>query len=143
MIAPLGPVYQVGTLSGNPLAMTAGFSALSYIKATRDLFQLEKSSSYIEEGFKENLKLLNKHYTINRVGSMLSKFFTDKEVIDFKIATTSNTELYAKYFHFMLNEGIYLPPAQFEAMFISTAHSKEELDNTIKAHHNSIKKLLN
>lgn len=144
MIAPLGSVYQAGTLSGNPLAMAAGYSVLSHIKEHPEIYiQLEKSSSYLEEGFKENLKLLNKHFTINRVGSMLCMFFTDKEVPDFKTATTSNTELYAKYFHFMLNEGIYLPPAQFEAMFISTAHSKEDFDNTIKAHYNSIKKILN
>lgn len=144
MIAPLGSVYQAGTLSGNPLAMAAGYSVLSHIKEHPEIYiQLEKSSSYLEEGFKENLKLLNKHFTINRVGSMLCMFFTDKEVTDFKTATTSNAELYAKYFHFLLNEGIYLPPAQFEAMFISTAHSKEDFDNTIKAHYNSIKKLLN
>lgn len=144
LIAPSGPVYQAGTLSGNPLAMAAGYAALSYIENHPEIFiQLEKNSSYLEEGFKENLKNINKNFAINRVGSMLCMFFTETEVNDYKSAVSSNTELYAKYFHEMLNAGIYLPPAQFEAMFISTAHSLNDLDITIKAHYNSLKKVIN
>ncbi len=144
MIAPEGQVYQAGTLSGNPLAMAAGYAALSYIKEHPEIYvQLEKNSSYLEQGFKENLKKLNKNFAINRVGSMLCMFFTEAEVNDYKSAVSSNTELYAKYFHEMLNAGIYLPPAQFEAMFISTVHSLNDLDNTIKAHYNSLKKVIN
>jgi glutamate-1-semialdehyde 2,1-aminomutase len=144
LIAPSGPVYQAGTLSGNPLAMAAGYAALSYIKEHSEIFiQLEKNSLYLEQGFKENLKSLKKNLSINRVGSMLCMFFTESEVNDYKSAVSSNTELYAKYFHEMLNAGIYLPPAQFEAMFISTVHSLSDLDNTIKAHYNSLKKVIN
>lgn len=142
-LSPSGPVYQAGTLSGNPLAMSAGFAALSYIKEHPEIYlQLEKASMYLENGFKENLKAVGKHYAMNRVGSMMCMFFTEKPVNDFKSALTSNTELYGKYFHEMLNRGVYLAPAQFEALFVSTSHSKEDLDKTIKAHRESIENLL-
>jgi len=143
MVSPSGPVYQAGTLSGNPLAMSAGYSALSYIKDHPNLYkELEEKSAYLEEGIKENLKLLNKKLTINRVGSMLTLFFTEEEVIDFRSAVKSDTKLYGKYFHEMLERGIYLPPAQFEAFFISTAHSKEDLDKTIKANYEALGEIL-
>jgi len=142
-LSPSGPVYQAGTLSGNPLAMSAGFAALSYIKEHPEIYvQLEKASMYLENGFKENLKAIRKNYAMNRVGSMMCVFFTEKPVNDFKSALTSNTELYGKYFHEMLNRGIYLAPAQFEALFVSTAHTKEDLDKTIKAHSGAMKKIL-
>ena len=138
-IAPSGPVYQAGTLSGNPLAMAAGYAALSYIKEHPEIYlQLEKSSMYLENGFNENLKAVGKNYAMNRVGSMMCMFFTEKPVNDFKSALTSDTALYGKYFHEMLNNGIYLAPAQFEALFVSTAHSKEDLDKTINAHKESL-----
>lgn len=139
MLSPSGPVYQAGTLSGNPLAMSAGFAALSYIKEHPEIYvQLEKASMYLENGFKENLNAVGKNYAMNRVGSMMCLFFTEKPVNDFKSALTSDTKLYGKYFHEMLKRGIYLAPAQFEALFVSTAHSKEDLDKTIKAHRESI-----
>ena len=139
IIAPEGPVYQAGTLSGNPLAMAAGVAALSYVKNNPGLYvELEKKSSYLENGFKKNLKKLGKNYTINRVGAMMSMFFTEVPVTDFTGAVKSDTELYGKYFHKMLEQGIYLPPAQFEALFISTAHTKEDLDITISAHLKSL-----
>jgi glutamate-1-semialdehyde 2,1-aminomutase len=139
MLSPSGPVYQAGTLSGNPLAMAAGYAALSYIKEHPEIYvQLEKSSMYLENGFKENLKSLGKNYAMNRVGSMMCMFFTEQPVIDFKSALTSDTTSYGKYFHEMLNRGIYLAPAQFEALFISTAHTTEDLDRTIKAHRESL-----
>ncbi len=138
-LSPSGPVYQAGTLSGNPLAMSAGFAALSYIKEHPEIYvQLEKASMYLENGFKENLKAIGKNYAMNRVGSMMCLFFTEKSVNDFKSALTSNTELYGKYFHEMLNRGIYLAPAQFEALFVSTAHTKEDLDKTINAHKDAL-----
>ena len=144
LLAPSGPVYQAGTLSGNPLAMAAGYAALSFIKEHPEIYiQLEKNSSFLEQGFKENLKSINKNFTINRVGSMMCMFFTESQVNDYKTAITSNTELYAKYFHSMLKEGIYLPPAQYEAMFISTAHSLTDLDKTIKSNYNSLKAIIN
>ena len=139
MIAPAGPVYQAGTLSGNPLAMSAGFAALNYIKNNPDLYdELEEKSNYLEEGIKNNLKKLNKKLSLNRVGSMLTLFFTEAKVNDYNSAVKSDTKLYGKYFHEMLTRGIYLPPAQFEAFFISTAHSNEDLDITIKMNYESL-----
>jgi len=141
-IAPSGPVYQAGTLSGNPLAMAAGYAALKHIKDNPDIYkELEEKSSYLEKGFKENLKSVGKNYAMNRVGSMMCMFFTEQPVDDFKSAVSSDTALYGKYFHEMLQRGIYLAPAQFEALFVSTAHSKEDLDKTIKAHKESLEEI--
>ncbi len=138
-IAPLGPVYQAGTLSGNPLAMTAGFAALSYIKEHPEVYDtLEEKASYLADGFKSNLEKVGKNYWMNRVGSMMCMFFTEEEVVDFKTAVKSDTELYGKYFHEMLTQGIYLAPAQFEALFVSTVHSKEDLDKTIEAQYEAL-----
>lgn len=143
MVAPAGPVYQAGTLSGNPLAMAVGFAALSYIKEHPEIYlQLEKASMYLENGFKENLKSVGKDYAMNRVGSMMCMFFTENPVNDFKSAVTSDTVLYGKYFHEMLKRGIYLAPAQFEALFVSTAHTKDDLDKTIKAHKEALEEIV-
>lgn len=142
-IAPVGPIYQAGTLSGNPLAMSAGYAALSEIKSNHNLYiSLEEKSSYLEEGIKENLKKIGKNYYMTRVGSMSCMFFTEEEVTDFKSAVKSDTKLYGKYFNEMLKQGVYLAPAQFEAMFVSTAHTKEDLNQTIEAHYLSLKSLL-
>ncbi len=138
-IAPVGPIYQAGTLSGNPLAMSAGFAALNYIKNNPNIYDLlEEKSSYLANGFADNLTKVGKKYAMNRIGSMMCMFFTEENVTDFKSAVKSDTELYGKYFHKMLEQGIYLAPAQFEALFVSTAHTKEDLDNTIQAHYNSL-----
>ena len=143
MISPVGPVYQAGTLSGNPLAMAAGIAALSHIKEHPELYdKLENKSSYLENGFKENLKSIGKNYVMNRVGSMMCMFFTEEYVTDFNSAVKSDTELYGKYFHQMLQRGIYLAPAQFEALFVSTAHTIDDLDKTIKAHKESLETVL-
>jgi len=143
MIAPAGPVYQAGTLSGNPLAMSAGYAALNYIKENPDVYKtLEEKSAYLEEGLRNNLEEINKKFALNRCGSMMCLFFTEQEVNDFKSATTSDTVLYGKYFHEMLNNGIYFAPAQYEAFFISTAHTKEDLDKTIETVSASLKKLV-
>lgn len=138
-VAPGGPVYQAGTLSGNPLAMAAGYAALKYIKDNPDLYKkLDEKSSYLEKGFKENLRAVGKNYAMNRVGSMMCMFFIEEPVDDFKSAVKSDTNLYGKYFHEMLKRGIYLAPAQFEALFVSTAHKIEDLDKTITAHRESV-----
>jgi glutamate-1-semialdehyde 2,1-aminomutase len=140
MIAPSGPVYQAGTLSGNPLAMAAGHAALNYIKENPGIYkELEKKSARLEKGIKKNLKKLGKKYTINRVGSMMSLFFTEEKVTDFNSALTSDTQQYGRYFHGMLNRGIYLPPAQYEALFVSLAHSKKEIDKAIDANFEALK----
>jgi glutamate-1-semialdehyde 2,1-aminomutase len=141
-IAPVGPVYQAGTLSGNPLAMAAGYAALKHIKDNPNIYkELEEKSSYLENGFKANLNAVGKNYAMNRVGSMMCMFFTEETVDDFNSAIKSDTALYGKYFHEMLKRGIYLAPAQFEALFVSTAHTKEDLDKTISAHLDSLRTL--
>lgn len=138
-VAPSGPVYQAGTLSGNPLAMAAGYAALKHIKDNPNVYkELEEKSAYLENGFKENLKAVGKKYAMNRVGSMMCMFFTEETVDDFQSAVKSDTTLYGKYFHEMLKSGVYLAPAQFEALFVSTAHSKEDLNKTIRANKESL-----
>lgn len=133
LVAPSGPVYQAGTLSGNPLAMAAGYSALSYIKSHPEIYNdLENKSAYLANGFINNLKLFNKNFQLNRVGSMMTLFFTENEVKTYNDAIKSDTNLFAKYFWGMLSRGIYLPPAQFEAFFVSTAHSNDDLQKTIE-----------
>lgn len=142
-LAPVGPVYQAGTLSGNPLAMSAGFAALTHIKENKNLYDiLEEKGKYLEDGLKENMKKLNKSYAMTRVGSMSCLFFTEEKVDNFSSALKSDVKLYGKYFHKMLEKGIYLAPSQFEAMFISTAHSTADLDKTIEANYLSLKELL-
>lgn len=142
-IAPSGPIYQAGTLSGNPLAMAAGYAALSHIKDNPGIYdELEKKSLYLADGFMHNLNELGKHFAMNRIGSMMCMFFVEEDVKDFKTAIKSDTILYGKYFHEMLKRGIYLAPAQFEALFVSTVHTTEDLDKTIKAHYDSLKTIL-
>lgn len=142
MISPVGPVYQAGTLSGNPLAMSAGYAALSFIKNNPQIYgSLEKSSAYLEHGIRDALDSIGKNFCINRVGSMLTLFFTEETVIDYKTAVSSDTISFGKYFNEMLGYGIYLAPSQFEAIFVSTAHSVEELDKTISAIEESLRKV--
>ena len=142
-LAPVGPVYQAGTLSGNPLAMAAGFAALKHIKEYPAIYdELEEKSSCLENGFRENLNSIGKNYSLNRVGSMMCMFFIETPVENFNSAVKSDTELYGKYFHEMLKRGIYLAPAQFEALFVSTAHTYDDLDETINAHKESLEAIL-
>ncbi|HVE56650.1 MAG TPA: glutamate-1-semialdehyde 2,1-aminomutase, partial [Pyrinomonadaceae bacterium] len=143
MIAPSGAVYQAGTLSGNPLAMTAGLETLKIIDETPDFYaRLEEKSKYLADGIENVLREANLHYTINRTGSMLTLFFTDQKVTDFDSAKTSDTQKFAKYFNSMLENGIYLPPSQFEACFVSIAHTQTDLDETIKANYQAIKEII-
>lgn len=142
-IAPVGPIYQAGTLSGNPLAMSAGFAALSHINDNPEIYDLlEEKSAYLAAGFATNLEKLGKNYAMNRIGSMMCMFFVEENVTNFQSAVKSDTGLYGKYYHNMLDRGIYLAPAQFEALFVSTAHSKEDLDKTIKAHLESLVEII-
>lgn len=142
MVSPSGPVYQAGTLSGNPLAMNAGYAALTYIKGHPEVYKsLEVKAFYLESGLKDGIKSAGKNYQINRVGSMMTLFFTEEPVLDYNSAVKSDTKLYGRYFHEMLNRGVYLPPAQFEAMFVSTEHTKEDLDKTITANYNALKSI--
>jgi glutamate-1-semialdehyde 2,1-aminomutase len=140
MIAPSGAVYQAGTLSGNPLAMTAGLETLKAIDEDEDFYtDLAESCEYLYDGIKNCLKELNLNYTFNSCGSMFTLFFTGEKVVDFDSAKTSDTKLFAAYFNRMLESGIYLPPSQFEACFVSVAHTKRDFDKTVEAVRSALK----
>jgi glutamate-1-semialdehyde 2,1-aminomutase len=144
LVAPSGPVYQAGTLSGNPLAMSAGYAALSFIKDNPQIYdELESKSSQLENGIKLILNEFGRNYAVNRVGSMMTLFFTENEVKTYENAISSDTKLFAQFFQEMLKRGIYLPPAQFEAFFISTAHSDEDIQKTLDAMKESFKSIFN
>lgn len=142
-VAPTGPVYQAGTLSGNPLAMRAGHAVLSKISEEKDTVYpaLEAFGSALESGMRENLDELGLDYRINRVGAMMSLFFTDEPVVDQDTAKTTDTDRYAAYFHGMLEEGIYLPPSQFEAIFFGTHHDDDVLHETLAAQRTVLKRI--
>jgi glutamate-1-semialdehyde 2,1-aminomutase len=140
-IAPTGPVYQAGTLSGNPLAMTAGYTTLKILGRPGVYEELERKSARLEEGFKNNARELGIPITINRVGSMLCQFFTEQPVVDFATASTSDLERFKAYFAHLLELGISIAPSQFEGMFVSTAHSDEDIEETIFAHREALKRL--
>jgi glutamate-1-semialdehyde 2,1-aminomutase len=134
LVAPLGPVYQAGTLSGNPLAMTAGIATLDVIAANPDAYtQLELRGEQLERGLKDAAVEASVPLTINRVGSMLTAFFTDQPVEDYASAKTADTRRYARFFHGMLEQGVYIAPSQFEALFVSLAHSQGDISRTIES----------
>lgn len=127
-VAPTGPVYQAGTLSGNPIAMTAGLETLHLLEEDPQIYdRIDAAAEQIETCVRESF---GGRVCVNRVGSLMSVFFTDRPVVDFDSAMTSDTKLYGRYFHYMLDHGINLAPSQFEAMFVSAAHGEEELDRT-------------
>lgn len=133
-IAPLGSVYQAGTLSGNPLAMIAGFTLLSHLKDNPSVYdELEEKGSYLKNGLQKVLAASNIPFVINHIGSMISVHFSDKPVTDFASAASANNAFFSKYFHAMLDRGIYLPPSAFESWFLSNALSRDDLDRTIEA----------
>jgi glutamate-1-semialdehyde 2,1-aminomutase len=133
MIAPAGPVYQAGTLSGNPVAVAAGLETLRLLKRPGVYKDLEKISQELAEGLSEAAKKAKISYYQTRVGAMLGGFFTEGPVTDYAGAKKSDTSRYAKFFHGMLNKGIYLAPSQFEAMLLSTAHTNRHIRQTIAA----------
>jgi glutamate-1-semialdehyde 2,1-aminomutase len=133
-LAPEGPVYQAGTLSGNPLAMAAGFAMLTHLNENPKVFtRLEEKTKTLERGMIDVLDKKGIPYQINRYGSMLSLHFTDQEVIDFKTAALGNNDSFKKYFHGMLEHGIYLPPSAFESYFLNDALSYKDIEKTISA----------
>lgn len=141
-LAPIGPVYQAGTLSGNPLAMAAGFAMLSELDTNPEIFSsLNKKTEYLHKGLNEALSENNIAHTINRVGSMISVHFSETPVTDFASAVIANTENFRIFFHQMLNEGIYIAPSAFETWFLCDALTFEDLDLTIEACRNAAKKL--
>lgn len=140
-VAPLGKVYQAGTLSGNPIGVTAGLKTLEII-STQDTYKtLEERTKFLCDGIKENAKRFSIKITINRIGSMFTIFFTDKEVIDYESAKTSDIKKYSIFFHQMLKNGIYLPPSQFEGNFVSLAHTNKDIEKTISASYSAFKKI--
>lgn len=133
-IAPVGSVYQAGTLSGNPLAMMAGYTLLNELNINPVVYnELEAKGAYLQKGLTEVLKTKAYPFRINRMGSMISVHFSDREIVDFSSASASNIEIFNKFFHHMLNSGVYLPPSAFETWFISNAITYQDLDRTIDA----------
>ena len=133
-LSPEGSVYQAGTLSGNPLAMSAGLATLFELKHNPGIYDsLENKTSYLEQGMRSILNDTSIDYRINKLGSMISLHFTSEDVIDFKSAQKGNNEKFKKYFHGMLSEGVYLPPSAFESYFLNDALSYDDIDFTLKA----------
>jgi len=139
-IAPVGSVYQAGTLSGNPLAVTAGIEMLNLLSQPGVYEDLERKSERLCSGFKENVKKLGITATFTRVGSLFSMFFTDQEIINFESVKTSDTKFFKRYFNAMLEEGIYIAPSQFEAGFMSAVHTNDDIDQTIDAQSRALQK---
>ncbi|TCZ81133.1 glutamate-1-semialdehyde-2,1-aminomutase [Paenibacillus albiflavus] len=140
-IAPSGAIYQAGTLSGNPLAMAAGLKTLELLGRAGVYDELERRSARLEEGFRQSAEEIGIPIRINRVGAMISVFFTDQEVIDYASASTSDLVRFKQYFSHMLDQGISIAPSQFEAWFISAAHTDEDIELTITAHREALKRL--
>ena len=143
VVAPLGNVYQAGTLSGNPIAMIAGYTLLSILKEQPHLLQqLDDKTAYLKNGLDKVFAASGVPYVINHLGSMLSVHFSGHAVTDFATAASANNELFKKYFHAMLNRGVYLPPSAFESWFLNNALCYEDLDYTIKATEESLQEIL-
>lgn len=142
-VAPAGPVYQAGTLSGNPIAMAAGLAMLRHLNQHPEVYQkLEDIAQQLIQGMQQINQKLGLSYTINHIGSMYSLFFTAEEIYDFDSARKSNTELFGKYFRAMLERGVYLAPSQFESLFLSTALSEADIQHILQAHEESLKTIL-
>ncbi|MDP4149514.1 MAG: glutamate-1-semialdehyde 2,1-aminomutase [Bacteroidota bacterium] len=133
-IAPLGNVYQAGTLSGNPIAMIAGYTMLKELKNNPVIYtQLEEKTKYLRDGLDAALRAWGQPYRINQLGSMISVHFSDHDVTDLATAASADNQRFARWFHALLKRGIYLPPSAFESWFLNNALSKEDLDATIRA----------
>mgnify|MGYP000112021949 FL=1 len=144
MVAPAGPMYQAGTLSGNPLAMTAGLETLNVLTEDPELYaKLDTQSAKLADGIRANVEELGLPFTSNRVGSMMTLFFTDRQVQSWDEAKTCDTGLYGSYFSEMLRRGMYLAPAQFEAAFVSVMHTDEDIARTVDASRESLKAIKN
>ncbi len=134
LVAPLGPMYQAGTLSGNPLAMAAGFATLSYLRNHTEIYtQLDKLGAELVSGVAAAAKDAGVAMTYNRVGSMFTWFFTSGLITDWNSASKCDTEAFGRFFRSMLDSGVYLPPSQFEAAFLSAAHTQQDVEQTIAA----------
>jgi len=141
MMAPTGSVYQAGTLSGNPLAMTAGIETLKVLSQPGIYERLENTTSRLEEGISRVSGSLNLKLNVSRLASLLTVFFTDNPVLDYDSVSQSDTRLFGRFFQQLLFEGVYWPPSQFEAAFISAVHSEEDIDFTIEAVEKALNRL--
>ncbi|PFA64580.1 glutamate-1-semialdehyde-2,1-aminomutase [Bacillus sp. AFS015802] len=139
-IAPSGPIYQAGTLSGNPLAMTAGYETLSQL-TPETYTEFSRKADLLEEGLKKAAEKHNIPHTINRAGSMIGIFFTNEEVTNYEGAKSSDLEMFAEYYREMANEGVFLPPSQFEGLFLSTAHTDDDIEKTLQAAEKAFEKI--
>lgn len=140
-VSPQGPVYQAGTLSGNPVAMAAGFAQLTQLNENPKIYEsLNNATLQIVDGYKKALSKRKLNFTINQIGSMFSLFFTNKKVVDLETAKTCDTVLFGKYFRWMLQHGAYLAPSQFESLFISTEIGKEEIRTIVSAFEDFLEK---
>lgn len=143
-IAPLGNVYQAGTLSGNPLAMIAGFTLLTYLNEHPNIYsELDEKTTILKDGLHKVLQNTSTGYVINQLGSMISVHFSDQPVMDFATAASANNQLFNKFFHGMLSRGIYLPPSAFETWFLSNSITAAEINATITAAEESLAEILN
>lgn len=141
-LAPDGPVYQAGTLSGNPIAMSAGYAMLKHLSLNKDIYEsLEKKTSYLKKGMEEVMQATNLPFQINCLGSMISLHFTEDPVIDFLSAQKGDNTLFKNYFYGMLSQGIYLPPSAYESYFLNDAISFEDLDFTLKSFKKVVSKI--
>lgn len=141
-IAPLGNVYQAGTLSGNPIAMIAGYTVLKELKSNPAIYQqLDEKTTYLHTGLDKVLTAWGQPYVINQLGSMISVHFSDHPVKDFSTAASANNARFNKFFHAMLDRGVYLPPSAFESWFLNNALSYEDIDATVKAVEESLNTL--
>ncbi|MFN6946910.1 MAG: glutamate-1-semialdehyde 2,1-aminomutase [Cytophagaceae bacterium] len=142
-VSPAGPIYQAGTLSGNPVSMAAGMAMLNYLNEYPEVYRtLENTTSIIVEGIRGNLSDLNLNFTINHIGSMFTLFFTDTKVNNFSDAKTSDTTLFGKYFKAMLDKGIYLAPSQYEALFVSTAITENLVEDIVSANKSALEEVM-
>jgi glutamate-1-semialdehyde 2,1-aminomutase len=143
MLAPLGPVYQAGTLSGNPLAMAAGVATLAYLAANHEAVysNIDKGSRAVAEGVASLLANAGMPVTTNRVGAMWTWFFTQRSVVDFATAATSDTARFGAFHRAMMDQGVWLPPSQFEAIFLGTAHTPEIIEATLSAARQAVSSL--
>lgn len=132
LIAPKGPVYQAGTLSGNPLAMTAGIETLKQLQQPGFYTQLAKKTSTLADGINKSAKKAGIQIQLSQISSLLTVFFTAAPVIDYATAKQSDTGLFGRFFHNLLSDGVYWPPSQFEAAFVSNAHTDRDIDSTVK-----------
>lgn len=139
-VAPSGPVYQAGTLSGNPLAMTAGYETLKQLKPEH-YDEFKRKGDMLEAGYRQAAETYGIPLTVNRAGSMIGVFFTNEQVINYDTAKTSNLDYFATYYREMALQGVFLPPSQFEGLFISTVHSDEDIEKTIQAAEHAFRKI--